>query len=139
MAKAGFGFWTPLDQLAPKSTSGYNPDYPVRAYDPVKAKLLLGGAGYPDGFKTTLTLQSTGQNLGVVIKNYLAVIGINVDLNIVDTGRYYAMQFTDGWQGLFQTVAAISPEYSVAWLHHFGRAPDVNLTWANPRISHALR
>jgi ABC-type transport system substrate-binding protein len=70
-------------------------------------------------------LQPTGQNLGVVIKNYLAVIGINVDLNIVDTGRYYAMQFTEGWQGLFQTVAAISPEYSVAWLHHFGRAPDV--------------
>jgi ABC-type transport system substrate-binding protein len=86
---------------------------------------LLKDSGFPDGFETSLTLLATAQNLGTVIQNYLAAVGIKAKTNVVDTGLYYAKQFTDGWQGLFLTVAAISPEYSVGFVHHFSKTPDV--------------
>jgi len=121
----GYGFTTPMDQLAPPGTAGYSANFPVRAYDPAKARQLLTDAGYPNGFETTLTLMATAQNLGTVIQNYLAPVGIKVKMDIADSGRYYAKQFTDGWQGLLLSVVAISPEYSVAFVHHFSKTPDV--------------
>jgi ABC-type transport system substrate-binding protein len=121
----GYGFTTAMDQLAPPGTAGYNKDYPVRAYNPAKAKQLLTDAGYPNGFETTLTLQASGQNLATVVQNYLSDVGIKATLDVADSGRYYATQFTNGWKGLLVSVAAISPEYSVAFVHHFSKAPDV--------------
>jgi peptide/nickel transport system substrate-binding protein len=121
----GFGFTIPLNQLAPPDTSGYNPNYPARAFNPAKAKQLLAEAGYPNGFSTSLELTSTALNLGTVIKNYLADVGIKVDMNVLDMGKYYANQFTAGWQGLHLGVCAVSPEYSVAFIHHLGPEPDV--------------
>ena len=121
----GFGFTTPLDQLAPPNTSGYNPAYPARAFNPAKAKQLLAEAGYPNGFSTSMELTSTALNMGTAIKNYLGDIGIKVELNVLDLGKYYANQFTAGWTGLHLGVIAVSPEYSVAFIHHLGPEPDV--------------
>jgi ABC-type transport system substrate-binding protein len=126
IAKAlGFGFQTPINQMTPPGTAGYNPNYVGRPYDPVKAKLLLGGAGYPEGLKTKLTCLPTAVNLATVIQNYLAVIGINVTIDIADPGRYWGMIFNDGWQGLLLGVSALNPEYAVVFLDHFGPYPLV--------------
>jgi peptide/nickel transport system substrate-binding protein len=123
MAKAlGFGFEEPINQLAPLDTQGYNPNYKGRPYNPAKAKQLLAEAGYPDGFKTKLTLLSTAKDRGAVIQNYLKEVGIVIDLDVADTGRYWGA-INGGWQGLLLGVSAINPEYCVAWLHHFGPEP----------------
>jgi peptide/nickel transport system substrate-binding protein len=123
MAKAlGFGFQEPINQLAPLGTQGYNPNYKGRPYNPAKAKQLLAEAGYPDGFKTKLILLSTAKDMGAVIQNYLKEIGIAIDLDVADTGRYWGA-VNGGWQGLLLGVSAINPEYCVAWLHHFGPEP----------------
>lgn len=123
MAKAlGFGFQEPINQLASPGTQGYNPNYKGRPYNPAKAKQLLTEAGYPNGFKTKLTLLSTALNTGTVIQNYLKEVGILVDLDVADVGRYWGA-VNGGWQGLLLGVSAINPEYCVAWLHHFGPEP----------------
>ncbi len=123
MAKAlGFGFQEPINQLASPGTQGYNPNYKGRPYNPAKAKQLLAEAGYPNGFKTKLTLLSTALNTGTVIQNYLKEVGILVDLDVADVGRYWGA-VNGGWQGLLLGVSAINPEYCVAWLHHFGPEP----------------
>jgi peptide/nickel transport system substrate-binding protein len=123
MAKAlGFGFEEPINQLATPGTQGYNSNYKTRSYNPAKAKQLLAEAGFPNGFKTKMTLLSTALNRGAVIQNYLKEIGIVVDLDVADVGRYWGA-INGGWQGLLLGVSAINPEYCVAWLHHFGPEP----------------
>jgi peptide/nickel transport system substrate-binding protein len=123
MAKAlGFGFQEPINQLATPGTQGFNPNYKGRPYNPAKAKQLLIEAGFPNGFKTKLTLLSWALNWGAVIQNYLKEVGIVIDLDVADTGRYWGA-INGGWQGLLLGVSAINPEYCVAWLHHFGPEP----------------
>ncbi|MBN1227063.1 MAG: ABC transporter substrate-binding protein [Deltaproteobacteria bacterium] len=121
----GFGFTIPLNQLSPPNTTGYNPGYKGRPYNPEKAKQLLKEAGYPDGLKVTMELPPTMLNAGTVIKNYLGEVGIDVDLNVLDMGKFYANQFRNGWKGLHLGVIAVSPEYCVAFIHHLGREPDI--------------
>lgn len=123
MAKAlGFGFIVPVDQPTHKGTQGYNPNYPVRAYNPAKAKELLTEAGYPNGIKTKLTIGQTAGNAGAIIKNYLADVGIEVELDVADTGRYWGA-VNGGWDGLFYGTLAVNPQFCVAWLDHVGPMP----------------
>ena len=121
----GFGFTTPINQLAPPGSAGYNPDFKGRPYNPEKAKRLLAEAGYAQGIKTTMGLRATELDKATVIQNYLAEIGIDVKLDVSAPGRYWGMIFRNGWNGLLLGVSAINPEYSVAWLHHFGPEPSV--------------
>jgi ABC-type transport system substrate-binding protein len=126
IAKAlGFGFSEALDRLAPKESAGYDPAYQPRTYDAAKAKQLLSEAGYAGGIDTTLMLQAVNNNLGAVVQNYLSAAGIRAKLEVADSGKFYSSQQADGWKGLMLTVVAISPEYSVAFVHHFSKTPDV--------------
>jgi peptide/nickel transport system substrate-binding protein len=49
------GAATPTAQWLPEGAFGYHPQVRPRAYDPEGAKRLLAEAGYPDGFRVTLT------------------------------------------------------------------------------------
>lgn len=121
----GFGFTIPINQLAPPNTAGYNPDYKGRPYDPEKARRLLAQAGYPGGFTTKMTLLPNALDMGVVIKNDLAEVGIDVRLDVAEPERYWGAISADGWDGLLLGVSAINPEYCVAFLHYFGPEPLV--------------
>ena len=126
IAKAlGFGFSTAMDRLAIPDSAGFDPNYKPRTFDVAKAKQLLAEAGYAGGIDTTMTLQATFSNLGAVLQNYLSAVGIKAKLEVADSGKFYSAQQADGWKGLLMTVVAISPEYSVAFTHHFSKTPDV--------------
>jgi peptide/nickel transport system substrate-binding protein len=124
MAKAiGFGYVQPVDQPAYKGNLAYNPDYPVRAYNPDKAKELLAAAGYPKGFKTKLTGQAaTDSNALAILKNYLAAVNIDADIDLVDVGRFWG-EVATGWDGLLYGYMAENPQFCVGWLDHVGPMP----------------
>jgi peptide/nickel transport system substrate-binding protein len=123
----GYGFTQPINQMAPPGTAGYNPDFVGRPYNPEKARQLLQEAGFGNGIKTTLMYVAAGaaKDLAAVVQNYLAEVGIEVELDPADPGRYWGSIFGTGWNGLLLGVSAINPEYAVAWLDHFGRQPLV--------------
>ena len=125
MAEAvGFGFQIPVYQPTHEGTAGYNPDYPVRAYNPEKAKQLLAEAGYAKGIKTKMIAQATGtyQAGALVVQNFLAEIGIDVELDLCDVGRFWG-SVMGGWKGLLFGPFAFNPEFCVAWLHTLGPEP----------------
>ncbi len=118
----GFGFMVPVDQPTHKGTAGYNPNYPVRAYNPAKAKELLAEAGFGSGIKTKLLIMQGAQNSGAIIQNFLKEVGIDVEIDVADVGRFWG-SINGGWKGLLQGPYAVNPEFCVAWLHHFGPEP----------------
>lgn len=55
------------------------------AYNPTAAKQLLAAAGYPNDFNTNVVSQDIAdQDLLQIVKSYLAAVGINMDIKIMD-------------------------------------------------------
>jgi peptide/nickel transport system substrate-binding protein len=118
----GFGFQIAVEQPSHPGTSGYDPNFPVRNYDPEKARQLLADAGFGTGIKTTLLIMQGAENAGAIVQNFLAEIGIDAEIDIADVGRFWG-SINGGWHGLLLGPYAVNPEYSVAWLDHFGPEP----------------
>jgi peptide/nickel transport system substrate-binding protein len=129
----GYGTFTPMTMLAPEGSTGYNPDFPARNYDPAKAKELLTEAGYPNGFKTKMLVFQGNLDLPQAIQKYAADVGINIELDVADPGRFFGALFGTGWGGgLLQWMVPVDPEFAIGWLVHFGREPIIfysSLQW----------
>jgi peptide/nickel transport system substrate-binding protein len=68
-----------------------NTTVPQRAQDLTKAKQLLAGAGYPNGFKTTLNANKTLEipQYAQLIADAASKIGVTIDLKVQDSSTYY--------------------------------------------------
>jgi peptide/nickel transport system substrate-binding protein len=86
IAKAfSYGFWTAAYQIPAPSTNVYDPNFSqARKYNVDKAKQLMTEAGFPNGFKATLSVIPVGidRNIAVAIQSNLAQIGIALEINI---------------------------------------------------------
>lgn len=83
----------------------------VFKYDPVKAKQLLTDAGYPEGFEIGMACPDGAfihiNEVCESIAGYLSDVGINVDLEIMDTTTFWGNMydgelqpvFVDSWSG----------------------------------------
>ena len=65
---------------------------PQRVKDVAKAKELMAAAGMSNGFEVTLTTEKYLEipDYAVIIQNAVKEIGININLNVMDQGAYYA-------------------------------------------------
>lgn len=69
---------------------GYSAEVQPYSYDLNKAKELLAEAGYPDGFKTVFWTSDRKDriNVGEVLQSQLKGIGIDLTINVLETGAY---------------------------------------------------
>lgn len=99
---AMFGYGTPIgSHFAP-----HNPAYVdltgLSAYDPERSKALLAEAGFPDGFKTTLTLPppSYARRGGEIVAAQLRAVGIDAEIINVEWAQWLEQVFKNKDFGL---------------------------------------
>ena len=70
---------------------GYDTEYEGPAYDPEMSKQLLAEAGYPDGLNLVVKCNSSDAyyNPLVVVQAYLADVGINIDLQPMESNAWF--------------------------------------------------
>jgi peptide/nickel transport system substrate-binding protein len=79
------GLGAPVNQLVTPSIFGYSPKVTAPRFDPARAKALLAEAGYPNGFKVTLSFTSDrlpgDRQVGTSMAQMLAAVGIDAVAN----------------------------------------------------------
>jgi ABC-type transport system substrate-binding protein len=129
-AAIGQGRYTALKMLAREGDSGYDPSI-GRPYDPEKAKALLAEAGYPDGFNVKLLVLQGNLDLPQAIKRYLDDVGMIVDIDIADAGRYYGSLYMQGWDDLLLGGIGASLDSLVPFQTNLGDQPLTRMAAAS--------
>jgi peptide/nickel transport system substrate-binding protein len=111
LAKPG-GFW-----FFSEKTWGFDPgSFKADAYDVDKAKQLLADAGYPGKFnpqQIQLYTTAVAADLMQVLQGYWQAIGMDVNIQVVDTPVYNKMVFVRATAPTDQQVGAVWPWVNV--------------------------
>ncbi|MCK4900255.1 MAG: hypothetical protein KAS38_15855, partial [Anaerolineales bacterium] len=106
------------------SELGYDNAEPF-GYDPEKAKALLEEAGYPNGFDMDMACPSGAyahfEEVCEATAGFLGEVGINVNLELMESGQYWDLEATK----------ALPPLFGDSWSSAVGEA--------YPRLKGALR
>ncbi len=126
-----FGYAIKTNQWAPTTSPFFNNDVKGQEYNIEKAKQLLAEAGYPNGFKTTLTLGATElpKNVAQVIAEQLAKVGIEVTIRPIEGAAF--VNYIGGWEeGMFihqmGAEAGAASQYASTFYNYEGFGLGVN-------------
>jgi peptide/nickel transport system substrate-binding protein len=95
----GYGYWPAWgSQIYGVGDKLYDSTLQDRTFNINKAKQLLAEAGYSNGFKTTIIVQTAdnGDRM-TALQSYLAAVGITVQLDVCDQARYISY-VKSGWK-----------------------------------------
>ena len=95
-------YYTPLEEMPEDVQMLYT-------YNPEKARELLVEAGYPDGFKTTITCTAIQVDELSIIKEYLADVGIDMELGVVEGGAFQGLQNSREYELIFAMAGIWAP------------------------------
>ncbi|MBY5614646.1 ABC transporter substrate-binding protein [Rhizobium leguminosarum] len=103
---------TPANQPLPPLMPGYDKSFTGYAYDVAKAKALLAGAGYPDGFETVLYSTNTDPQprIAQAIQQDLAAVGVKAEVRALAQANVISAGGTEGeapmiWSGGMAWIA----------------------------------
>jgi peptide/nickel transport system substrate-binding protein len=98
------GFATPAIGFVTPGSLGYDNAEPF-GYDPDKARTLLADAGYPDGFEMDFACPAGAytnfEQVCEAIQGYLRDVGIETNLDLMESGQYWDLEATKALPPLF--------------------------------------
>jgi peptide/nickel transport system substrate-binding protein len=105
-----YGKHSPASQGAAPGVFGYNPDVKPYPYDPAKARTMLAGAGYPDGFSinATIVMGTYANDVEIYqqVQQDLAKVGINLVLESTLFSDWLRQYVSGKWR---------TEAFSLAW------------------------
>ena len=114
------GMGTAANSPIPTVCAGYSAETPSYTYDVQQAKDLLAQAGYPNGLTLKLCIKedNTHQKVATIIQAELKMIGIDVEIELMEGGAYTNAVYSNGdyqmtvgsWSAMF--LDAYSVMYS---------------------------
>jgi peptide/nickel transport system substrate-binding protein len=124
----GYGKYEPLHQIASSAWPGYVEGYDPRPYDPDMAEQLLADAGYDYGeLEFSIMATDAARDAVAALQAYLSDVGIVVEPDIADFGRYFTALFFTGWDDLVLAASGINPDATDVFVH-FGPTPMTFMT-----------
>ncbi len=114
----GQGMFEAFHQMASSTWPGYVEGYDPRPYDPERAMELLAQAGFPEGFSTTIMGTDMARDEIAAIQAYLGEVGIIIEPDIADLGRYFGSVFGTGWDDIVFTMSGINPSATDLFVHY---------------------
>lgn len=88
-----FGYGEPATTFRPKGGACWDASLEGFPYDLEKAKQLMADSKYPDGYEGLLITMASGdavtRDIGTVLKEMWAPLGITVELQEMETGMWY--------------------------------------------------
>ncbi|HMQ32366.1 MAG TPA: ABC transporter substrate-binding protein [Chloroflexaceae bacterium] len=116
-------------------------------YDPEAARALLAEAGYADGFDTTLEYRDVVRGylpepgrVAEDIQAQLAEIGVNITINVIESGAFIDASDAGELQGLHLLGwGADYPDVSNFLDYHFGGGASRQFGEKHPELVEALR
>ena len=122
----------------------FNDELPAHEYNVEKAKALLAEAGYPDGFKMTMTTDESQQrqDTAEMVQAQLAAVGIEVEIQPLERTTYIGKvcegaleAFSLGWAS-----DTGDPDYALyASFHSSQHGEGGNMSfYTNPKVDELL-
>ncbi len=93
--------------------------YADYTYNVEKAKELLAEAGYPNGFDCTIMARSSNEKQSVALQSYLKAVGINAEIEMVDSSIFTERTTQNGTCDLaILTAGPRSLNWTSSWEKH---------------------
>jgi len=116
--------YTPLEEM-PESVQE------LYGYHPNKARQLLAEAGYPEGFKTKIITLTKDVDLLSIIKEYWAIIGVDLELDVKEYGAYSSIEARKTYEQMLMRSMASNTVWALPFerLGGFFNFGKVNEPW----------
>jgi peptide/nickel transport system substrate-binding protein len=132
---ATFGFGEPIGSLMSPTNPNYLDLSWLYPHDPDRARKLLEEAGYPDGFKATLTLPATYElslRSGKIIADQASKVGIELEIEKISWAQWLQRVFTNAQYDL--TIIGHSEAFDISIYAN----PDYYFKYDNERLRQVL-
>ena len=131
---------SPWSSILPPWMPIYNRDLVAYGYDPERAKELLAGAGYADGF--TVHQVTTGVNdAGLLEQAMLAEVGIDMQFEVVEPAVYNQRRNAGDFELAGRLYPAVNPDTLLFGFLHPDNAAPAGLNgskYDNPDVTRLL-
>lgn len=114
----GKGYYVATNQWGSPDAYTYSPEVKGYPYNPEKAKELLAEAGYPDGFKTKLFSGQNTKDVFTAVQGFLAAVGIDAELIMVDEAKNQSLYFSTWEGGLMGHFHSVQPDLGLYMYRH---------------------